>query len=145
VVISSMNSLVKGINHITFSVSDLEVSLAFYQQIFDATLLLRSERMAYLDLSGLWLALNVQEDIPRREILQSYTHLAFTVEAQDMEQMEDRLRQLNVSLKPGRPRSAGEALSLYFTDPDGHLLEVHSGDLVTRLKAYNNPSALFGT
>lgn len=134
-----MNSLVKGINHITFSVSDLDVSLAFYQQVFDATLLLRAERMAYLDLSGLWLALNVQEDIPRREICHSYTHLAFTVEAQDMEQMEDRLRQLHVPIKPGRPRSTGEAHSLYFTDPDGHLLEVHSGSFETRLAAYKQP------
>lgn len=131
-----MNPLVKGLNHITFSVSDLDVSLAFYQQVFDATLLLRAERVAYLDLSGLWIALNVQEDIPRQEIRQSYTHLAFTVEAQDMEQMEDRLRQLPVPMRAGRPRSAGEVHSLYFTDPDGHLLEVHSGSLETRLAAY---------
>jgi metallothiol transferase len=86
-----MNSLVKGMNHVTFSVSNLDVALAFYPQVFDAALLLRAERMAYLDLSGLWIALNVQADIPRQEIRQSYTHLAFTVEAQDMEQMEDRL------------------------------------------------------
>ena len=131
-----MNSLVKGLNHITFSVSDLDVSLAFYQQVFEAKLLLRAERMAYLNLSGLWIALDVQEDIARQEIRHSYTHLAFTVEAQDMEQMEDRLRLLHVSIKPGRPRSTGEAASLYFTDPDGHLLEVHSGSLETRLEAY---------
>jgi metallothiol transferase len=138
-----MNSLVKGINHVTFSVSNLDVSLAFYQQVFDAALLLRTERMAYLDLSGLWIALNVQADIPRQEIRQSYTHLAFTVEAQDMEHMEDRLRQLHVPIKPGRPRSAGEAHSLYFTDPDGHLLEVHSGDRETRLAAYKEAVTLF--
>lgn len=131
-----MNPLVKGINHITFSVSNLDASLAFYQQVFDATLLFRAEGMAYLDLCGVWLALNVQEDIPRREIHYTYTHLAFNVEAQDMEQMEDRLRQLHVPIRPGRPRSAGEAHSLYFTDPDGHLLEVHSGDLAARLAAY---------
>ena len=131
-----MNYLVKGLNHITFSVSDLDVSLTFYQQVFDATLLLRAEGMAYLDLRGLWIALNVQEDISRREIRQSYTHLAFTVNAEDMEQMEDRLRQLHVPIRPGRPRSAGEAHSLYFTDPDGYLLEVHSGDLAARLAAY---------
>ncbi len=84
----------------------------------------------------LWIALNVQESIARQEIRQSYTHLAFTVEAQDMERMEDRLRQLHVPIKHGRPRSAGEAHSLYFTDPDGHLLEAHSGNLETRLEAY---------
>ena len=76
-----MSIPIRGINHITFSVSDLAESIAFYQNVFEAKLLLKSENMAYFDVGGLWLALNVQPDIPRREIEQSYTHLAFTVDA----------------------------------------------------------------
>lgn len=62
---------VRGLSHITFSVTDLDASVAFYQNVFGAEPLLRGERMAYLDLCGLWLALNVQTDIPRQEITQS--------------------------------------------------------------------------
>ena len=126
-----------SINHITFSVSDLDAALAFYQGVFDANLLLRAERMAYLDLSGLWLALNVQAAIPRQEIRQSYTHIAFTLDTADFAAMEQRLHRLGISLRQGRERAEGEGQSLYFTDPDGHLLEFHSGDLTTRLEAYH--------
>ena len=128
--------MVKGISHITFSVSDLAASIAFYQQVLDADLLFRDERTAYFDLARLWLALNVQESIPRSEIRQSYTHIAFTIDAEDMAEMTKRLQRLGVAVLPGRPREAGEGQSLYFTDPDGHLLEVHTGDRETRIEAY---------
>ena len=129
---------IHSINHITFSVSSLEKSVRFYQQVFGATLLMQGKYMAYLDLGGLWLALNVQADIPRQEIKQSYTHLAFTLAFEDLLAMEQRLNLLGVSLRPGRKRDEGEGQSLYFADPDGHLLEFHTGDLKTRLEAYQN-------
>lgn len=140
-----MRRVIKGISHLTFSVSSLAASIAFYQQVFDAELLFRDEQTAYFDLAGLWLALNVQTDIARQEIRQSYTHIAFAVDDADIAGMEQRLQHFGVPLLPGRPRTAGEGLSLYFADPDGHLLEVHAGDRETRLDTYqaheNIPSA----
>jgi metallothiol transferase len=133
--------MIKGLNHITFSVSDINVSIAFYQQVFDAVLLWREEGMAYFDLAGLWLALNLQTDIPRGEIRRSYTHLAFTVSIEDLPRLEERLQQLGVAIQPGRSRELGEGHSLYFTDPDGHLLEFHAGDRETRLSAYRQDIA----
>ncbi len=50
--------------------------------------------------------------------------------------MEAHLRSLGAAIRPGRSREAGEGRSLYFHDPDGHLLEVHSSSLETRLAAY---------
>ena len=127
--------MIKGINHLTFSVSNLDVSIDFYKQVFDAELLFRDERAAYFDLTGVWLALNVQESIPRSEIRQSYTHAAFTIDAADMAEMTERLQRLDVVILPSRPRGDGEGQSLYFADPDGHLLEIHTGSLATRLQA----------
>lgn len=116
----------------------MSASIAFYQQVFDAELLFREGRTAYFDLAGLWLALNVQEDIPRSEVRQSYTHTAFRIDAADIETMAERLERLGVPLVPGRSRSPGEGISLYFRDPDGHLLEVHAGDRETRIHAYHH-------
>ena len=132
-----MVPVIKGINHITFAVSNLDASIRFYRQALGADLVFQSERTAYFDLAGLWVALNVQENLPRQENT-SCTHIAFTVEEAEIDQIEPHLRDLGVAIKPGRLRDAGEGRSLYFHDPDGQGLEVHSGDLETRLAAYRH-------
>lgn len=132
---------IKGLNHLTFSVSDLEESIPFYQQAFDAKLLVRGRNTAYFDMDGIWLALNQEKDIPRSEIRQSYTHIAFTIEERDFNQTYEKLKRLNVDILPGRQRDEKDKKSLYFTDPDGHKFEFHTGTLQDRLDYYKQEKA----
>jgi metallothiol transferase len=113
------------INHLLFSVSDLERSIKFYQEVFGATLLVKGRSTAYFDLAGLWLALNLEKDIPRNEIHESYTHTAFSIEEAEFDRMYAKLERLGVNILTGRPR-----------DPDGHKFEFHTGTLKDRLAYY---------
>lgn len=131
---------IKGINHITISVSNLEKSIEFYTKIFGAKLLVKGEkvgsRLAYFDLNGLWLALNVEDDINRNEIYEAYTHIGFSIDEQDYETALSKLHELKINIKEDRPRSSEEGKSIYFRDPDGHLFEFHTKARQDRIDYY---------
>ena len=128
--------MIKGINHITYSVSNIAKSIEFYRDILGADILVEGETSAYFNLGGIWLALNEEKNIPRNEIKYSYTHIAFTISDNDFEDWYIWLKENEVNILEGRDRDIRDKKSIYFTDLDGHKLELHTGSLEDRLNYY---------
>jgi catechol 2,3-dioxygenase-like lactoylglutathione lyase family enzyme len=123
--------MLTGLNHLTLAVTDLNRSVTFYQGLLHLRLDATWDTGAYLSLPGLWLCLSF-DPLRNSEPAADYTHYAFTVSAVDFPVFVEHLRSAGV--QEWRDNRS-EGASFYFLDPDGHKLEVHVGDLASRLEA----------
>ena len=123
--------MITGINHITLSVTDVARSFSFYTDVLGCRPVARWNHGAYLVAGNDWLCLSLDPET-RSGPLPEYSHIALSVDAGDLAKMSERI------LQAGTRRwkeNTSEGGSLYVLDPDGHKLELHVGDLESRLTA----------
>jgi catechol 2,3-dioxygenase-like lactoylglutathione lyase family enzyme len=121
--------MIKGLNHVTLAVSNVERSFLFYRETLGFNPLCKWPSGAYFLVGDLWFCLNKDEHCAPRA---DYTHVAFSVSHTDFTQTVERLLAAGVvSFKA----NSSEGDSFYFLDPDGHKLEIHVGDWQSRLAA----------
>lgn len=123
--------MIEGINHITFAVCNLEISFRFYTEVLGFRPLARWNKGAYLVAGESWICLATGIESQSVKV-DEYTHTAFSVCEKNFQPMADRI------LRAGAEQwqeNRSEGKSLYFLDPDGHKLEIHTGDWQTRLEA----------
>lgn len=120
--------MLRGLNHITIAVNDLRRSLNFYTDLLEMKPHVRWDSGADLSLGDVWLCLS--HDEAKRS--QDYCHLAFDVPEDNFNAVSEKLRAANVA---EWKKNDSEGSSLYFLDPNGHKLEIHSGSLESRLES----------
>lgn len=120
-----------SLNHLTLAVSDVDRSFHFYVDVLGFTPKARWQQGAYLALGELWLCLSL-DDVRQKQTLRDYTHYAFSIASENFATMVARLR--NEGVLEWKSNSS-EGGSFYFLDPDRHALEIHCGDLASRLAA----------
>ncbi|EAG8540327.1 TPA: fosfomycin resistance hydrolase FosX [Listeria innocua] len=132
--------MISGLSHITLIVKDLNKTTTFLEEIFDAeeiysngddTFSLSKEK--FFLIAGLWICIMEGESLQER----TYNHIAFQIQAEEMDEYIERIKSLGMEIKPERSRVKGEGRSVYFYDYDNHLFELHAGTLEERLKRYH--------
>ena len=118
--------MLHGLNHLTLATGDLDSSVAFYVDLLGCRPRVRWARGAYLTLGDLWLCLSCDPPQPARD----YSHVAFGISPEQFPAFCARLRAAGVV---EWTKNSSEGDSLYLLDPDGHRLEIHAGNLDSRL------------
>ena len=111
---------VKGIQHLNLQVADLERARAFYTGLLGFEVSFAKGDTLWLDAGGDLLGLS-QGDVPAQR---SFEHFGFMVEAKtEVDRWAEQLRAHGVTPEKG-PYDRSDGRSIYFRDPDGHLLEI---------------------
>lgn len=130
-------ALTTGFNHVATLTTDMDLTVGFYEAVFDATVTYEVAKrddhpwMKIVDLGG-GAALNVFE-VPADEIIGerrrqggrgAIDHFALAVDRRaTLEMVRERLAASNAQ-EVGEIQQLGHELSLFFRDPDGMELEV---------------------
>lgn len=122
---------VRGLNHVTLAVTDVQRSVCFYRDRLGFRLRALWTEGAYLEAGPLWLCLS-QDDHAAGRPHPDYSHLALDVDADTFSALAGSLAGCADLWRDNR----SEGDSLYFLDPDGHRLELHVGSLQSRLDHY---------
>lgn len=127
-----------GVLETSLYVNDLKKSVEFYQQLFGFKNLGSGKRMATLRICENQVLLLFKRGGSVKPTKTSYgtipptdgagnLHLAFGVYKSELPEWEDKLRIMNVAIESSLDWPEG-GRSIYFRDPDGHLLELKTGD-----------------
>ncbi len=132
--------MITGVNHLTFSVRDLEESVGFYTEALGFRIVARWPAGVYLLAGDAWVVL-IPDPSARDGALPEYTHAAFTVSVEDFGVISSRIEQSGAKIWQ---ENQTEGDSLYFLDPDGHKLEIHASNLESRIESErrNSPEGM---
>jgi len=130
-----------GVLETALYVNDLELSLSFYKKIFEFETLYSDERLCALSVSNKQVLLLFLKGASKVAMVSSggivpahdgegKLHLAFSISTNDLEQWKSWLRQNNIEIESEYKWTRG-GTSLYFRDPDRHLLELVTPGLWT--------------
>lgn len=120
-------------------VSDLERSRSFYTQLFQFPAMVQDQRLCALDVCGRQVLLLFQKEatgplptpgglIPPHGGDGARLHVAFAIGRDDLDPWERRLAQGHISIE-SRVQWPRGGKSIYFRDPDEHLIELASPGL----------------
>jgi catechol 2,3-dioxygenase-like lactoylglutathione lyase family enzyme len=117
-----------GILETSLYVDDLDRAMRFYEDLFGFSLLVGDQRLRAMKIrEGQVLLLFKRgaslspEHFPPHDG-QGPLHLAFAIPAEELAAWEERLKRHGIAIEEKKWEQGG--CSLYFRDPDGHLLEL---------------------
>jgi len=129
-----MTPEVRGVLETSLYVSDLERSRAFYTRLFSFPVRLQDDRFCALGVYGRQVLLLFRRDVSVNPVItpggtipphggEGQLHLAFAIGRDEFDAWERRL-QSEETLVESRVGWNRGGKSIYFRDPDGHLLEL---------------------
>jgi catechol 2,3-dioxygenase-like lactoylglutathione lyase family enzyme len=123
-----------GINHFALNVRNMDRALEFYTGILGFPVITRTETRAGLkhvevDAGNVAIALFESPDLDLTAAQKTmtddgYLHFAFGAPFDRFDATLQALKEAAVAMD-GEPRDWGEGVSIYFSDPDGHQIEIH--------------------
>jgi catechol 2,3-dioxygenase-like lactoylglutathione lyase family enzyme len=127
---------VHGVLEIALYVNDVKRSAEFYQRLFGFSVLLESERLIALNVADRSVLLLFKEGATKEPLTTSggvipghggtgSHHFAFSIASEDVMPWQQRLEAKHVTIE-SIVQWPGGAQSVYFRDPDDHLVELMS-------------------
>jgi len=125
---------VNGVLETALYVKELERSRAFYRDVFELEILAADDRFTALSVAGKQVLLLFREGASLAPIAtptgiipphdgSGQTHFAFSISTGDLPFWEQRLGEKGISIESKAQWTRG-GISIYFRDPDGHLVEL---------------------
>ncbi|HTI51545.1 MAG TPA: VOC family protein [Planctomycetaceae bacterium] len=117
-----------GLLETSLYVDDLDRSLAFYRRVFGFEPIFSNERLIALGVEARQVLLLFKKKLSAELPLSPHDgdgqlHLAFAIDKSELSAWEEWLAQNGIAIEERKEWERG-GVSLYFRDPDGHLLEL---------------------
>lgn len=121
---------INGVLEVGLYVDNVDRSVRFYQTLFGFDIIASDDRLCALGVCGKHVLLVCQRkasaNLPKgAHDADGRQHMAFSIPADELQDWEARLGQQGVAIEDDRHWPRG-GRSLYFRDPDGHLIELAS-------------------